>query len=347
MAIYTPGNSTAGNSAIGVPRPLVVHDSILPNPIVYADNTPVSVDIPRGECLRWIAISITAQPTAAAGWTAANLGPADLGSLISQVQIQRNGSDAHTTLTGSQCMILANRWYGSQVQSNVGVIGTVNPVLTCTLLVPLETPNIRKPYSTLLNTGKCSGLQLKLTFTNAATVLSTASGWTAQPSFVVGLGTEYWPPNAQKQDTTPIFFFRRLKPFNSAIAAGLQTDIAIPMQVDTQYQGVLIGGPPMAYCTKLIVRNASTDLRTFAIPNRSNVQRMRRNVQPAGFASSVNTDASHYWLDFMPDGMLTNLLDARNISSLNLVASFSSGNPGGTVSYVTSEIYGNDAILGG
>ena len=340
-------NAAAGNSPVGQPRPSVIRPALMASTLTYADNTTQSVNIPRSEVLRYIQIDISCQPTAAAGWTAANLGAADAASIFTDLQLIRNGGDIHTEMTGEIAMLLANRWYGSTQFSSVGTVGTANPVLTATILIPFETPNIRKPFSTMFNTGKCSGVTLQASFGNYATVLSTATAWTAAPKFTITLGFEFWPPNAQKQDTTPIFFFRRFKKHAYTIPAGTQTDFPVTVPLNTVYHGFLLNGAIMATANKIKLSSGSTTIQTWSIPGKGNLQRLRRNVNPTlGVTSTASNNANTYWLEVMPDGMTTQLLNARGISDLSFLLSTGSTNPGGTLTWYSSEIFGTDYITG-
>ena len=342
VAVNTPGNST-----VGQPRPAVIHNDVAAGTLVYADNTPQTLDIPRSEVYRGIQLDITAQPTAVSGWTAANLGPAELASIIQSLQIMRNGSDALVTFTGEQIMLLQNRWYGSKPISNVGTVGTANPQMSCSVFIPFETPNIRKPFSTMLNSGKCSSLSLNVQWGNAANALSTATGWTTLPSVAISYLKEYWPPTPQGKDTTPIFWFRRCKPKNAVIPAGAAVDLLVPLNVNTVYHGWFLTGPMMPYCTKIKLVTGGNVLQTVNMPGKIYTQKIRRNVQPAGWTTTTTNEPSALWFEAMPDGMITQLLNARGISDLSFLMTFTSANPGGTLNLVTSEIFGNDSIAGG
>ncbi len=337
----------AGNSPVGVSNPSINNELSLP-PIPYADNSTQFVSLPRGFVYRWLNYNIAAQPTAAASWTAANLGTADLLSLIKNVRIVRNNSDTLVNMTGEECAYYANRMYGGSVNSVIGTsaaqvsgqaIGGANPWLNCNLFIPFEGPQFKRSIQTLLNSAKMSDFQIQVDFNNYASVISTATAWTTPPTLTGSYSSLFW--QAGQKPGTPIFNFGRRIPTILTLPAGTGSEQQFPLEVNTQYWGIQLLMPAGNLLSKVRILSAGTVYRDYNLPGRWAVEKLRRNVQPIGLAASTNNDQNIYMFNFVSDGSLREMINAVGLGSLTLGLTYTGS--GGSARALALTVLGNDS----
>ncbi len=200
------------------------------NSFNYQDNTTQSLDLPRGQVYREIALHLTGAPTVtAANNIAANLGRAEVWSLLTQISIVVNGSDVIRTFTGDELMVLNYLWYRVQPmrETTYGDGVTANPSFDRILRIPFWSLGLVHPQATLLDARRVDSLQLKVQFGNYASINSAATAWTTSPTLEIY--QEYVAPDDPKAPFGPFHTWRSSPMTNQYTNTQKDAQIQLPI----------------------------------------------------------------------------------------------------------------------
>ncbi len=158
----------------------------------------------KGMVYRQLSLELTGAPTlTAANNTQANTQMGDEWGVLTNLQIQANGSDIFRNFTGDDLFWMNWFWYTQSpaITSTLGDGATANPAFDSTLLFPFWYPQSYHPFDTIINSARFSDFQLLATFGSFTAINSAATAWTTNPQINVNSHEQLLPadPNQAPQ----------------------------------------------------------------------------------------------------------------------------------------------------
>lgn len=149
---------------------------------------------------RQLQLELTGAPTlTGANNTAANTALGDEWGVLTNLQIQANGSDVFRNFTGDDLFWLNWFWYRQSpaTTATIGDGATANPAFDSTLIIPFWYPGAFHPFDTLLNSGRFNDLQILATFGDWTSINSAATAWTTNPSIAITTHEQLMPADPE------------------------------------------------------------------------------------------------------------------------------------------------------
>lgn len=168
----------------------------VPTPIWRKQNPALSqgtagqqiVKLAKTLVYRQLQLELTGAPTVTgANNTAANTLMGDEWGVLTNLQIQANGSDVFRNFTGDDLWWMNWFWYSMAPRTTaaIGDGATANPAFDSTLILPFWYPQCFHPFDTILNSARFNDLQLLATFGSFTAINSQATAWTTAPSLAI------------------------------------------------------------------------------------------------------------------------------------------------------------------
>lgn len=291
--------------------------------IDYSANGVKSMDLPRATLYQYLGLRLSGLVTIitanATAWADAPF------SLIRRIEVVADGKDTIKSIDGETLALFMRIFGGTAMSASamptvVGASQAFNAYLT----LPFEMPRAVRPIDTLLNSKRLSTLELRITWGDVTSAYSANSGNATFAS--VALDVELFESFGIESDFA---VFKQL--LISKDVTSVTADMQVLLPVGNLYRGFLIravnyGASPAnvdpGTGSNAIINNIQLKSGTEVYVNRKGLSLQDDNKRQYGQES---WPAGCYVLDFSPDGLLTESLDARPLSSLEMV--FDVSNP--------------------
>lgn len=300
--------------------------------ITWTAAQTYTIKVPQGFVLREIYINLQCQPTITAGNnTAANTNRFDAWGLVKNIRLYSNYSiDIRNAPAGD--MIWMQYFLGGRLPRQTATLGdatTANPSIDTTMIIPLALPRQIRPFDTALPTRNLSSLNMDIQLGTFTDINSAATAWTSAPVLQIhGLWSYGEDPATQFVDC-------RIPVIQQSVLAGNDQKLTNGLPITPRYRGILLNTTNAAVTvdTVNIVSNwkVATQGQTYVDitdeilrdvdPMRNNLQGydVAAGVQLAPFRSSNSNVNAWGFIDFCPDGMLSESLNTLGFSQFDLI----------------------------
>lgn len=269
---------------------------------------------------RQLALEFTGAPTLTlANNTAANTLMGDEWALLTNLQLQANGSDVFRNMSGDDLWWLNWFWYGQPpaTTATIGDGATANPAFDSTLILPFWYPGAFHPFDTLVDSGRFNDFTLAATFASWTALNASATAWTTNPQISVTSHEQLLPADPADHPKLNLV----VKKYTN-IPGGANTSYRIPLDAGVSYSRFLINvkkSDGTADCGSTTYATALTSLisnvkvvgaggRVYsdqAVAQAFQECRIRKTLaQSVTRRSQGSSSAAWFEIDLCPDGRL-------------------------------------------
>lgn len=302
--------------------------------VTFLANQQQYISLSRGTLFREIYLRYKGTPTCTLGNnTAANTKRGDEWGAIKKIELVANGTDVLRSITGEELRMLNFYWYGNppRITAGIGDGATANPPFDSVLILPLWTPQIARPFDTILDTRNFTDLRLVITWGDYTDINASATAWTVNPTVEVRV-LESAGVNGQ-------FAIRRMQRMVQTVSAA-NAELKIDLRTGPIFKGFYINTQATGGATdsKTILNNVkvvSGPTVFFDSDPQTILQstRLRRDIPLlyeralnsgtggiGRFGQSTSADAdAWYWVDLCPDGYLSEAVDSAGMQEISLL----------------------------
>lgn len=239
-------------------------------------------------------------------------------SLIRRLEIIADGKDTLKSIEGEALKEFGNAFYGSFFEFNQmpTALGP-DQAFNAYLILPFEMPRSRRPIDTLLDSAGLSTLELRVTWGAEANVYETNVA--NHTIHTTKLEVSAFQAFGIKSNFS---VFKQLTISKEVNA--VTPDMQILMPVGNLYRGLMIravnydvGMPDPGFPSNAIINNIKVQSGTEVFVNQNADELQDDNKRHFGFEGTWPLGL--YIVDFTPDGLLSESLDARPLSSLEVI----------------------------
>ncbi len=304
--------------------------------VEYSTNNRVSEKLQRGMLIRRLMLQLEGAPTlTGANNTSAKAKKGDEWAVVKNIRIVANGTDVIYDISGNDLWWWNFFQYGTPPTRNevLGDASTANPTFNSILLLDFESPDMKSPIDTILDSANLSDLTVEVQWGTFTDINGDATAWTTNPTLKV-----YAVESFMKQEVFPSQ--KRLYQITQDIAAN-NTKHKVELVTGVGYRGFLLnmddaGADDPTLINNVKVKSGTTvfyDLDTKIIQElifqRKGITRGYTGQVYDDLRVSDSNDVEGWWfVDLCPARSYTEMIDTAGFSEIHLEIDIEKG--GGT-----------------
>lgn len=301
--------------------------------ILYAQNQPRSLDMPRKDLYRFLILRLTGILNIATLGAPTNRLNSPF-NLIKRIELIADGKDTIKSLSGPALLMKNFYLFGRYGNRTIPTWATGAMTFYGTLVLPFAQPKAVREADTFFDSGRLSTLELKITWGSMADIFATAPTTYTETSGVIDVHLAE-TINLGKPLNLSIYKETTLEKQMTASA----TEFQVLLPVGNIFRGFLIetevnGDPKQAVINDMQFRSGTT---VFYRGEYASLQE--------GFLTTLGiqdkTLPGYHYVEFCPEGRLVDALNASNLSMLEFIANTTLDGAG--VNYI--RIYPDELIL--
>ncbi len=280
-------------------------------------NAVKTLDLPRALLNHYLSLRLTGQVDIATA-VATAWGDAPW-SLIRRVEVVADGKDTIKSIPGEFLRRFNRVFYGTDPSASAMPTAIApNQAFNAHIILPFEMPRSVRPIDTLLDTGRLATLQLAITWGDGNSVYSTT------PANITLHDTSLEVSALEAFGITSRFaIFKQLSLTKDLTAATTEFQIILPVGnlyraliVDARNYGAAPADVDPGTGSNAIINNLQLKSGTEVFYNKRANETQDDNKRLYGVE---NWPAGLHIIEFAQDGLLTEALDARGLSSLEMI----------------------------
>lgn len=277
--------------------------------IYYKSGEVKSLELPRDYWYRNLILKLMASETVATA--AATPYTDNILNLIKRVEIIANGRSTIKSLDFAALSKLTKFFFGTEIKSNLpGTVGTNSGKAIA--YVPFEMPRAVRGIDTILNSGKLSTFEIRITWATPSDLYSANAGnvTISESATYVDILLEEAFQSPGDEPHKPVAIFKQNFIEKTITSAGT-AQVLLP--VGNAYRGFLIKGEedndPSDSVVKKVELKSGTEV---FFSEEFEATKMKNAV----FYDLDSEETGYIFIDFCPDGLLTEALKTRDLSQL-------------------------------
>lgn len=281
----------------------------------YVASTPVSIDMPRKNLYRSIILNLegtltittAGSPVLKTGGLGTALKP------IARVELVANGRDTLKSLSGDAIGMKNMFLFGTKpVLTETGLSAAAHP-FGGIIKLPLAMPRSVREIDTLLNSGKLSTLELRITYGAVGCMFSTAPTTYAMTKADVEVHVDEAIRLDGKDE--PYSAYKELYIEKDVAAASTEFQILLP--VGNKYRGFLLEAESDTNMVNTIITRVTIKSGTDVFF--SKYMDVIQGQNAIDYDLEAQTFVGYGYVDFCPEGRMVDALDATSLSSLEMI----------------------------